>query len=114
MESRMVRYFKKGSKPSFKAEIDQDASHLNNYEELVAKAVRANAKTGLQPSCYVQETNQQISQENWRVYTTAYKIQTQKAIKDFCGDESKAKASVPTSTQDSEPSNNTRKDKKKK
>ena len=43
----IVRYFEKGLKLSIKAEIDQDASHLDNYKELVAKAVRAEAKAGL-------------------------------------------------------------------
>ena len=57
MESTMVRYFEEGLKSSIKTEIDQDVSHLDNYKELVAKAVRAEAKTGLRPSSHVQETN---------------------------------------------------------
>ena len=57
-ESTIVRYFEEGLKPSIKAEIDQDASHLNDYEELVAKTVRTEAKAGLRPSSYVQETDQ--------------------------------------------------------
>ena len=40
--------------------MDQDASHLDNCKELVAKAVRAKAKAGLQPTFYIWETNQQI------------------------------------------------------
>ena len=51
--STMVRYFEKGLKPSIKAKMDQDATHLDDYEELVAKAVRAEAKAGLRPSSYV-------------------------------------------------------------
>ena len=46
----MVRYFEEGLKPSIKAEIDQDDSQLINYEELVAKAIRAEAKADLRPS----------------------------------------------------------------
>ena len=46
-ESTMVRYFKRGQKPSIKAEMDQDITHLDNYEVLIAKAVRAKAKAGL-------------------------------------------------------------------
>ena len=38
--------------------MDQNASHLDDYEELVAKAVRAEVKAGLRPSSYIQETNQ--------------------------------------------------------
>ena len=56
-ESTMVGYFEKGLKPSIKAEMNQDATHLHNYEELVAKAVRAEAKAGLRPSSYVREAN---------------------------------------------------------
>ena len=40
-ESTMVRCIEEGLKPSIKAKIDQDATHLDDYEELVAKAVRA-------------------------------------------------------------------------
>ena len=46
-ESRIVKYFEEGLKPSIKAKIDQDATYLNDYEELVTKAVRAKTKTGL-------------------------------------------------------------------
>ena len=54
----MIKYFEEGLKPSIKAEIDQDASHLDDYEELVAKVVRVEAKAGLQPSFYIRETDQ--------------------------------------------------------
>ena len=37
--------------------MNQDATHLDNYEELVAKAVRAEAKASLRPSSYVQEAD---------------------------------------------------------
>ena len=110
----MVRYFEEGLKLSIKAEMDQNTSHLDDYEELVAKAVRAEAKAGLRLSSYIRKTNQQVPQGNRPAHTIAHKVQTQGAIKDHCGDESKAKASVPTSTQDSKPSDKARKDKKKK
>ena len=57
MEVTIVRYFEEGLKLSIKAEIDQDDSQLINYEELVAKAVRAEAKAGLRPSFYMQKTD---------------------------------------------------------
>ena len=57
-ESTIVRYFKKYLKPFIKAEMDQDSTHLDNYEKLVAKVIRAKTKAGLQPSFYIQETNQ--------------------------------------------------------
>ena len=60
MESTMVRYFVEGLKSSIKAEMDWDTTHLDDYEELVAKAVRAKAKADLQPSSYIRETNIQV------------------------------------------------------
>ena len=59
-KSTMVRYFEKDLKPLIKAEIDQDATHLDDYEELVAKMMRAKAKAGLQSSSYVRETDIQV------------------------------------------------------
>ena len=94
--------------------MDQDASHLDNYEELVAKAVRAEARAGLRPSSYIRKTNQQVFRGNWPAHTTAHKVSTWEAMKNHCKDKSKAKASVPTSIQDSQPSNKARKNKIKK
>ena len=61
-ESTMVRYFEEGLKPSIKAKMDQDATHLDDYEELVVKAVRVEAKAGLRPSSYMRETDIQVLQ----------------------------------------------------
>ena len=94
--------------------MNQNAFHLDDDEELVVKAVGVEAKAGLQPSSYVRETDQQVPWENRPAHTIAYKCQTQGAVKDHCGDKSKAKASVSTSIKDSELSNKARKDKKKK
>ena len=113
-ESTIVRYFKKGLKPSIKNEINQDATHLNNYKKLVAKAVRAEAKASLQLSFYVQKTDPQIPRGSWLAHTTAHKVQTQGAVKDHCEDKSKAKNPVSTPAQDSKPFNKAKKDKKKK
>lgn len=49
----MVRYFEKSLITSIKAEKNQDVTHLDNYEKLVANVVRAKAKTGLQSSSYI-------------------------------------------------------------
>ena len=76
MESTMVRYFKKGLKPSIKAKINQDTIHLDDNKELIAKIVKAKAKIGLWSSFYVQETNHYCLQGSWLAHTTAYKVQT--------------------------------------
>ena len=73
-ESTMIRYFEKGLKPSIKAEIDEDATHLDDYEELVAKAIRAKAKAGLQPSFYLREADLQVLRGSWPTHTTAHKV----------------------------------------
>ena len=109
----MVRYFEKGLKPSIKAEMNQDATHLDNYEELVAKVVRAKVKTGLRPSFYVWETDFQVFQGSQPTHSTVNKVQTEGVVS--CGDDSKAsKDPASNSVQDSEPSNKAKKDKKKK
>ena len=93
----MVRYFKKSLKPFIKAEMDQDNTHLDKYEKLVAKTVRVEAKAGLQLSFYVQKTDIQVLQESRPAYTTVHKVQTQETVN--CGDKSRDKglASIPAS-----------------
>ena len=56
----MVRYFEEGLKPFIKAKMDQNATHLDDNEELVAKTMRTKAKAGLQPSSYVRKTDIQV------------------------------------------------------
>ena len=107
----MVRYFKEGLKPSIKAEIDQNATHLDDYEELVAKAVRVEAKAGLRPSFYMPETDIQVLRRIQPAHTTAYNVQTQETM--HCGEDSKP-SKAPTSTLESEPSDKARNNKKKK
>ena len=58
IESPIVKYFEEGLKLSIKAKIDQDATHLDDYEELATKVVRVEAKVGIRPSSYIRETNQ--------------------------------------------------------
>ena len=74
MEVTMVRYFEEGLKPSIKAKMDQDYSQLIDYEELVAKAVRAETKAGLHPSFYMRETDLNCLRRNQSAYNTAHKV----------------------------------------
>ena len=99
--------------------MDQDNSQLIDYEELVAKMVRVEAKAGLRLSSYVRETDLICLRGNQPAHTTAYKVQTQVVVKDHCGDNFKASKSsastpAPAFTQNSEPSDKAKKDKKKK
>ena len=114
-ESTMVRYFEESLKPSIKAEIDQNATHLDDYEELIVKTVRAEAKAGLWPSSYIRETDIQVLQGNRPAHTTMHKIQTQGAMSHGDKPRGKGPASTPASTStDPESLNKARKDKKKK
>ena len=109
----MVRYFEESLKLSIKAKIDQNAIHLDDYKELVAKAVRAEAKTRLQPSFYMRKMDIQILWGSWPTHTTAHKVQMQGGMN--CGEDFKAsKAPASTSIQDFNPSNKAKKNKKKK
>ena len=91
--------------------MNQDATHLDDYEEIVAKAVRVEAKAGLWPSSYMWETDIQVFWRSQSAHITVHKIQTQEAIN--CRKDSKA-SKAPTSTPESEFSNKARKNKKKK
>ena len=113
----MVRYFEEDLKLSIKAEMDQNNSQLIDYEELIVKAVKAEAKAGLRLSVYVQKTDLSCLRGNQPAHTTAHKVQTQGAVN--CGDDSKASKGLAStlasaSTQDPEPSDKAWKNKKKK
>ena len=75
------------------------------------KVVRAKAKTGLQPSFYIQENDIQVLQGSQPAHTTVHKVQSQGAM--HRGEDFKAFKAL-TSTSKSEPSNKARKDQKKK
>ena len=81
--------------------------------------MRAEVKAGLRSSFYVRETDLSYLQGNQPAHIIAHKVQTRWAVKNYCGDDSKASkgsASTPTSasTQDSKPSDKTKNNKKKK
>ena len=81
--------------------------------------MRAEAKASLRLSIYMRETDLSCFRGNQLAQSTAHKVQTQGAVKDYCGDDSKASissASIPASafTQDSESFDKAKKDKKKK
>ena len=92
--------------------MNQDATHLDNYEELVVKVVRAEAKAGLRPSFYVRGADLQVLRGSWLTHTTAQKFQTQGAV--TRRDKSRTKVLTSTPGQDSEPFDKSKKDKKKK
>ena len=70
--------------------MDQDDFQLIDYEELIAKAVRTEAKAGLRPNFYMQETDLSCLWGNCPAHTSAHKVQTQRTVKDHRNDDSKA------------------------
>ena len=46
-ESIMVKYFVEGLKPFITTGMDRDATHLDDYKELIAKVVKAEVKADL-------------------------------------------------------------------
>ena len=49
-ESDLIRFFCEGLKPSIKAQIEQRGRELDSWDELVEKAIDAEAKARLQPA----------------------------------------------------------------
>ena len=53
----MICYFREGLKPSIKVEIEQQDREAIDFEEMVQKAVNAEAKAGLRSSAMVQDSD---------------------------------------------------------
>ena len=53
----MICYFRKDLKPSIKVEMEQQDRESTNFEEMVQRAVNAEAKAGLRSSTMVWELN---------------------------------------------------------
>ena len=70
----MICYFRKGLKPSVQAKIEQRGWELNNFEELVQKAVDVKAKVILQPRSYICDTDQYCLRDSHPAYSTTAKI----------------------------------------
>ena len=54
----MIRYFRKGFCPSVRVKREQCDQELDSFEELVKKAVDAEAKVALRPRFYARKTDQ--------------------------------------------------------
>ena len=63
-ESDLIRFFREGLKPSVKAQMEQSGRGLDSWEVIVEKAVKAEAKAGLQPPSIVREMDQCCLQGN--------------------------------------------------
>lgn len=70
-ESDLIRFFREGLKPSIKAQMEQRGCELDSWEELVEKAVDAEATASLQPASFIREMDQRCQQGNRPAHTTA-------------------------------------------
>ena len=61
-EGTMIWYFREGLRPSIRVEMEQRGRELDSFEELVEKAVDAEAKAALRPRSYARETDQHCLQ----------------------------------------------------
>ena len=74
-KSDLIRFFCKGLRPSIKAQMKQRGQEHNSWEELIEKAINAEAKTSLQPPLILCEIDQRCLHGNRVAYSTVAKSQ---------------------------------------
>ena len=83
-ERIMICYFQEDLKLSIKVEMEQQDREFVNFEEMVQKAVNAEAKAGLRSTIMVQDSDIRCPQGYCPSKNTASKVQTPRKIaKDF-------------------------------
>ena len=88
----MICYFRKGLKPSIKVKIEQQDRESIDFKEMVQRAVKAEAKTGLRSSIMVWESDTHCPKGHRPSHNTSSKVQTQETTaKEPCTKESKPK-----------------------
>ena len=73
----MICYFRKGLKPSIKVEIEQQDREFMDFEEMVQRAVNAEAKAGLRSSTMVRKSDARCPRGHRPSHNTSSKMQTQ-------------------------------------
>ena len=63
-EPGLIRFFREELKPSVKAQMEQRGRELDSWEELVEKAINAEAKASLQPPSILREMDQRCQRGN--------------------------------------------------
>ena len=74
-ESDLIRFFRKGLRPSIKAQMEQRGREHDSWEELVEKAIDAEAKASLQPPSILREMDQHCLCGNRPAHSTVAKSQ---------------------------------------
>lgn len=114
----MLRYFREGLKPSILAELEHRDLELESFNQMVKKAVDAEAKATLRPQAINREMDQHCPRGSRPAHNTAAKANTQaQSVKDSRSEESKARGPKSLSTlqrlNNTEFSNKARREKKK-
>ena len=73
----MICYFREGLKSSIKVEMEQQDRESIDFEEMVQRAVNAEAKAGLRSSTMVRELDAHCPRGHRPSYNTSSKVQTQ-------------------------------------
>ena len=74
-ESDLIWFFRKSLRPSIKAQMKQRRQEYNSWDELVKKAINAEAKTSLQPPSILLEIDQRCPHGNRLAHSTVAKSQ---------------------------------------
>ena len=73
----MICYFRKGLKPLIKVEIEQQDRESINFEQMMQRAVNAEAKAGLRSSTMVRDLDICYPRDHCHSNSTTLKVQTQ-------------------------------------
>ena len=112
----MIRYFREGLKSSIKVEMEQQDRASTSFEEMVQRAVNAEAKAGLRSSTMVRDSDARCPRGHRPSHNTSSKVQTQGSKDSSRPEETKPKDPKSALSRDDaaeSPKKDDRKDKKK-
>ena len=72
----MIRYFWEGLKPSIKVEIEQQNRASTSFEEMMQRAINAEAKAGLRSSILIRNADSRCLRDHRPSQNTSTKVQT--------------------------------------
>ena len=110
-EPTMLRYFREGLKSSILPKLEHWDLELESFDQMVKKAVNAEAKSALHPRSSTKEMDQHCPWGNQPANSTKSQGST---MKDLRSEEPKDQGTESLGSQQSEPSEKDRKEKKKK
>ena len=115
-EPTMLRYFREGLRPSILAELQNEDHELENFLQIVKKAVAAEAKANLRSRATTKDMDQHCPRGSRSAHSTAAKASAQgQSTKNLREEEPKVRAPESSTSRSSnpEPSAKARREKKK-